>query len=247
MTFCGLLLDLVESQFLDESPQQIWTEACLTRSPTEVCEQLPRLLDFWPLFQTPKHPLGVGLLSVICDPVPDAKVDVVSEACGSVKEFCGAGTRSCASTRPALWQRGGQRNQRRKRAITCAEVRIWWFLDDDTIACIKPPFESSSSLYRSARFPQVEDVKIDGSLVAYANVCSFQGVHHLGGFTASCCRDGLAVIQPLWAQQTAQESSSRGSVHPHSAGDTRARRSFWRGKKEDVHHRFCHFSHDIRS
>ena len=39
-------------------------------------------------------------------------------------------------------------------------------------------------------------------------------------FTASCCRDGsLAVIQPLWVQQTVEESCSCGSVHPHFAGD----------------------------
>ena len=34
------------------------------------------------------------------------------------------------------WQRGGQRNQRRKRTITCAERNPHgWFLDDDTTGC----------------------------------------------------------------------------------------------------------------
>ena len=42
-------------------------------------------------------------------------------------------------------------------------------------------------------------------------------------FTACCCSDGsLAVMQPLWVQQTAEESFSRGSVQPHFAGDVHA-------------------------
>ena len=39
----------------------------------------------------------------------------------------------------------------------------------------------------------------------------------------SCCRDGsFAVIQPLSVQQTAEESSSSGSVHPHLVGNVHA-------------------------
>ena len=59
--------------------------------------------------------------------MPVAKGGVLSEECGSVKESRGAGTRSCASTRPARWQRGGQRNQRRKWATTCANFRMGGF------------------------------------------------------------------------------------------------------------------------
>ena len=35
--------------------------------------------------------------------------------------------RSCGSSRPARWQRGGQRNRRRKRAIASAEVSMGGF------------------------------------------------------------------------------------------------------------------------
>ena len=58
MTFCGLPLGLVESQFLDESQMQwssadIDTEPCHARSPTEIFEKMPTLLDFLPLLLTP--------------------------------------------------------------------------------------------------------------------------------------------------------------------------------------------------
>ena len=47
--------------------------------------------------------------------------------------------------------------------------------------------------------------------------------HHHEWFTAFCCTDGsLAVIQQLRVQQTAEESSSCGSVHRHFAGDVHA-------------------------
>ena len=85
--------------------------------------QMTRLL---PLLQTPSAAESESL-SEICAPVPDAKAGVLSEKFSSVQESRGAGTQSCASTRPARWQRGGQRNQRRKRATTCAEVRTGGF------------------------------------------------------------------------------------------------------------------------
>ena len=46
-------------------------------------------------------PVESESLSLICDLVPDAKVDVLSEECGGVEESPSAATRSCASTKPA--------------------------------------------------------------------------------------------------------------------------------------------------
>ena len=89
-----------------------------------------------------------------------------------VKEFRGCGTRSCASTGPASRHRGGQRNQRRKRASTYAEVRTgcvwpatppfahagrsfdvprWKVGHSQHNGIIKPLLGRSSNLYRSAR------------------------------------------------------------------------------------------------
>ena len=68
-------------------------------------------------------PVQSESLSDICDLVHDAKVGVLSEECGSVEESRGSGTRFLRDYKATRWQRSGQRNQRRKRAIICAEVR----------------------------------------------------------------------------------------------------------------------------
>ena len=68
-------------------------------------------------------PVESESLPEICTPMPDANGGVLSEECDDVQESRGAGTR------PARWQRGGRRNQRRKRAIACAQEHEW-FLDD---------------------------------------------------------------------------------------------------------------------
>ena len=57
LTWCGLPPGLVGSQLLNTLQIQ-WssaasgTEACHARSPTKVDENCPKLLDFWPFFQT---------------------------------------------------------------------------------------------------------------------------------------------------------------------------------------------------
>ena len=89
--------------------------------------------------------------------------------------------------------------------------------------------ESSNHLGNFLKFvqkrtlPLVEDVDID-----VFDSCVCQRLLRSGSsaspwFTASRCRDGsLAVIQPLRVQQTAEESSSYGRVHPHFAGNVHA-------------------------
>ena len=67
----------------------------------------------------------------------------------------------------------------------------------------------------------VEYVEIEGALVFQRLLCP--GSSAAQWFTASCRRDGsLAVVQPLWVQQTAEASSACGSVHPHFAGNLHA-------------------------
>ena len=95
--------------------------------------KLPKLLDFEALLQTP----SARQKSAVRCPTP------VVAACPksvtnskSLEEL----TSGCAISRPARWQRGGQRNQRRKRAITCAEVRT-----GDFWTTTPPPAHSGGS------------------------------------------------------------------------------------------------------
>ena len=108
------------------------------------------------------------------------------------QESRGAGTRSCASSRPARWQRRGQRNQRRKRATAGAEVRtgcVWatappiahagrsldvsrWRVGriaPGAKTCEDP--RSATEFSNRSRDPVVEDVEIDKALVACSNDC----------------------------------------------------------------------------
>ena len=77
--------------------------------------------------EVPRMSLKWNQITRILAPPPDAKrpsrvspcqksvIRCPSEECNGVQESRGAGMRSCASSRPARWQRGGQRVQRRKR------------------------------------------------------------------------------------------------------------------------------------
>ena len=100
---------------------------CHTRTPTKVHEGCPGDSSSGTSSRR-QATVESDSLSGIGGPLPDAKAGVLSDKCGSVKESRGAGTRSCASPRLARQQRGGQRDQRRKLASTCAEVRtgsVW--------------------------------------------------------------------------------------------------------------------------
>ena len=70
-----------------------------------------------------KRPLRV---SQIGDLVPDARGGVLSEE-QCLKESRGTGTRCCAISKPVSWQKGGQRDQRRKRVAAAAVVRTSGF------------------------------------------------------------------------------------------------------------------------
>ena len=153
--------------------------------------------------------------------------------CDDLQESRGSATRDCASSRPARWQRVGQRNQRRRRASTCAEVRtgVFW-------TTTPPPAHAG----RSSRKISLLQRKVVRSFAARQNhqtalgkflnilgqrrqnrryfgrvfqrlLCSGNSASYW--FTALCCSDGsLAVIQPLWRQPIAEGSSSRGNVRP---------------------------------
>ena len=97
------------------------TEARRAESPTKIDENRPSCSILGPVSRR-QAIVESESLSEICYPVPDANGGVLSEDSGSVRESRGAGTRSCASTVPARWQRGGQRNQLRKRVTARAEV-----------------------------------------------------------------------------------------------------------------------------
>ena len=188
---------------------------------------MPEWLEFWHLLQTPKR----HSLSGIAGPLPDAKAGVLSEKCGSVKESRETGTRNCASPRPARWQRGGQRNQRRKRASTCAEVRTvvsgrqhhrLRVLDDHVVGM------GSEEALLERRALRIQAARRNyqtalGTLLKFVqeqprSLWPRRQNRRSPGcvverflcplssaspwFTASCCRDGsLAVIQPLWSRK----------------------------------------------
>ena len=143
-----------------------------------------------------------------------------------LRESRPAGTRSCAGARPARWQRGGRRNQRRKRATARVEVStgsFWTATHVDhlmsrdgkseeslvelfavrTLAARRNCQTALRSFLRAVQkrtVPVVTDGKIDNALVAYSNVSAW--------FIASCCSDGsLAVIPPLWFLKTSKVSS----------------------------------------
>ena len=181
-------------------------------------------------------PVESESLPEICDPVPDAKGGVLREKCNGVQGSRGAGTRSCASSRPARWQRGGQQNQ---RATTCAEVRTGGFWTTT------PPIAHAGRSFDASRWkvgriaPGAKSCEVTRSATELANrswdffrVCkgaraasgrrcrnrpclgrAFQRLLCPGSSAspwsaASCCRDGsLAVIQPLWVQKTSEVSS----------------------------------------
>ena len=62
-----------------------------------------------------QHEFGVAM--------PDASSGTLAEKYGGFHESREVGTSGCVRLTPARWQRGRQRYQRRKRSITCAEVR----------------------------------------------------------------------------------------------------------------------------
>ena len=127
------------------------------------------------------------------------------------------------SSRPARWQRGGQRNQRRKRAsLVPKSARIvsgrrhhrLLMLVDHLMCNTRSTTEVSN---RSWHVSQVCSKAHASSGRGRRNRrclgCVFQRLLSPGSsmspwFAASCCRDvSLAVIQPHWVQQTAEVPS----------------------------------------
>ena len=110
------------------------TEPSQARSPTEVNDKCQDYSNSDPSSRR-QAPVESVSLPEIFDLVPDAEGGFLSEECDDVQKSRGAGTRSCVSSFPARWQTGGRRVQRRKRATAGAEVRMGFFLDDDTTVC----------------------------------------------------------------------------------------------------------------
>ena len=119
-----------------------------------------------------------------------------------VQESRGAGTRSCASSRPACWQRGGQRNQRRNGPLPVpksARGSVWTTTPPFAHAgrafdvsrrkvgriapgaragappAARPNHRTVASIWKERPLHLVEDVEIDGALVAYSNNCFCPG------------------------------------------------------------------------
>ena len=146
--------------------------------------------------------------------MPDAKSGILSAECNDAQESRGAGTRSCASSRSACWQRGGQLNLRRKRASSCAEVRtgsVWTtaqpsahagdltlLLQRRGVRTLVTRRNYQTALGTLLKFVKeralslVEGVEIDGALVAYSNDCFVQGAQHHQGSQL------LAAVMDRW-------------------------------------------------
>ena len=173
---------------------------------------------------------------------PKPKVaSCLSERCDDLQETRGAGTRGCASSSPARWQRGWQRVQRRKRTVAGAVVRTggsWtstppFALTDRSFGMsrrkvgkvapgattsqldnvIKLRFGHSSSGCSTVLLPLVEDVEI---VVKSSRIPTTTFSREFSNaIPASCSNDGsLAVIQPLWLRKTSEVSSMLERVMP---------------------------------
>ena len=100
-----------------------WSANAVLVSPTKIKENCPSCSISGPSSRR-QAAIYSETLPDICSLTPDGKGGVLSENCDDLKEFRGADTRSCASTRPARWQRG---DQRRERAIACSGVSTGGF------------------------------------------------------------------------------------------------------------------------
>ena len=156
----------------------------------------------------------------------------MSEKCDDLQESRGAGTRGCASSRPARWQRGGQRNQRRKRPLPVPKSarvvsgrqyhRLRMLVDhlmcrggrskESLLAKISDCSWVVPSICAGAHAPSGRTCRNRRCPVAWGSSAS-------PWFTASGCSGGsLAVIQPLWFQKLFAVSSMLEEVATAHAG-----------------------------
>ena len=122
------------------------------RSLMEFNEKCPDFPDSGP--SSRRH---ASVESESCDLVPVPASGIQSEECDGVQESGGAGTRSCASSRPARWQRGGQRVQRRKRAAAVAEIRTGGSWTSTPLASMSQ--QAPDHVHNSARSATTRPVK----------------------------------------------------------------------------------------
>ena len=188
LTWCGLPPALVGSQ-LPDATQMKWpsagsgTEASHAQSHTMIDEDCPSCSISRPSSRR-QATVESQSLPEICSPVPDVNSGVLLENCDEFQESRGVGTRGCASSRPDSWQRGGPRNQRRKRANHLCRSPHGWFLDTDTSrraiwsisGCVemegwKAVLGKFLKYVKKHAFPLVGNVKVHDAPHAYANDC----------------------------------------------------------------------------
>ena len=152
LTWCGLPAGVVGSQFLDESQMQ-WSSAgsgtTLTPPPDA------------------KRPSKVSPCQKSGIRCPTPKMASCLKSVTMSKVSPGAGTRSCSSSREGRWQRGRQRNQRRKRATACAEVSTGGFWTTT------PPPSHAGRSPRTSVFPyQCSFLRVIGFFASTCNFCN---------------------------------------------------------------------------
>ena len=147
-------------------PGKWYTGLSLTESHGGRCK-LSELLDFW--FR--RHLPVASPCQKSAIRRPTVKAASCPKTVTILKESRGAGTRSCAGSRPAIRQRG-QRNQRRQPAFACAEVSTATPPIALAGRSLEVPRRKMSDLGPSLKcmqkrtLPLVADVEIDGVLVA---------------------------------------------------------------------------------
>ena len=226
-TWCGLPPGMVRSQLLDES--QIHRLSAGSGTEARHAQRLMKIDENCPccsisgLSSRRQAPVESEFLPEICNPTPDANSGVFAKTYDELHESLEDGTR----LRPARWQRGGQRNQRRKRALLVPKFaraisgrrhhRLRNPVDHrmsrwkvgrvaDAKRC-KGTLGTAESSDRSWQVPQVCDgARVRPGRKRQSLRCPSrvsERLHCPGSstspwFTASCCRDGsLAIIQPM--------------------------------------------------
>ena len=125
--WCGLPPGLVGSQLLGESQSRFSSAGCSTESRhaqslIKIDENCPGSSISGPSSRR-QAPVVSEFLPEICSPMPAASSGALAEKYDELEGSREVGASGYARLRPARWHIGGQRNQPRNRAATCAEVR----------------------------------------------------------------------------------------------------------------------------
>ena len=190
-------------------------------------------------------PVECESLPGIWSPVSDANGDALFKKCDDFQESQGAGIRGCAVSRPARWQRGGQRCQRRNRAIACAEVRSFLTMTSPLAHLGRPSRDvrvgklveyllkrravralaaRQSHLTALGKFLKLvkeralhldEDVEVNDAQVESPNGCFLEFQHHHGSQLLAAVVDRWPSFSRFGSSQLPRNRFSCGSAHPH--------------------------------